>query len=270
MTGTGVGRVQRAALVSIARRTGVSGLSRVAWVSITRRTGISRVSRIARISVARLRIARISVNRIGWVAVIGARWGWRCSSESPKYPGCPSDRCSKGGSWPASRRSSNGSAGSRSQYSSTKAALDGIIGVCAGREAQREDGDYTRRSEVHCRFPLGRQPGRVDDDNGYIAPSLPTKPALRLCEPEGLAAVALENSLAEPVRADLVETVKIPCPRRRSLTSGPQNGLQTLGSRVRSGYTRPERCQTLEAHSVEVRGDSARQSLKSPGTGPRL
>jgi hypothetical protein len=33
-------------------------------------------------------------------------------------------------------------------------------------------------------------------------------PALRLCEPEGLAAAGLENLLAEPVRDDLVETVK--------------------------------------------------------------
>jgi adenylate cyclase len=30
-----------------------------------------------------------------------------------------------------------------------------------------------------------------------------------------------------------------------------QNGLQTLGSRVRSAYTRPGRCRTLEAHRVE-------------------
>ena len=33
-------------------------------------------------------------------------------------------------------------------------------------------------------------------------------PALRLCEPEGLAAVGLENLLGKPVRIALVETVK--------------------------------------------------------------
>jgi hypothetical protein len=33
-------------------------------------------------------------------------------------------------------------------------------------------------------------------------------PALRLCEPEGLAAVGLENLFAEPVRGDLAEMVK--------------------------------------------------------------
>jgi len=59
---------------------------------------------------------------------------------------------------------------------------------------------------------LSRRPstGLTDNDNGYIAPFLSTNPALRLCESEGLAAVGLENSLAEPVRADLVETVEKP------------------------------------------------------------
>jgi class 3 adenylate cyclase len=33
--------------------------------------------------------------------------------------------------------------------------------------------------------------------------------------------------------------------------SGPQNGLQTLGNGDRSGYTRPGRSRTLEAHRVE-------------------
>ena len=43
----------------------------------------------------------------------------------------------------------------------------------------------------------------TDNDNGYIVPFLSMKPALRRCEPKGLAAVGLENSLAEPVRDDL-------------------------------------------------------------------
>jgi hypothetical protein len=42
----------------------------------------------------------------------------------------------------------------------------------------------------------------------HNAPFLSINPALRLCEPEGLAAAGLENPLAEPVRDDLVETVK--------------------------------------------------------------
>jgi hypothetical protein len=92
-----------------------------------------------RISIARLRIARISVSRrsVGWVAEIGARWRRRCTRNSPEYPGCPSDRCSKGGSRPATCRCSNGSTRSRSQYAATKAALNRIIRVCAGRQAQR-------------------------------------------------------------------------------------------------------------------------------------
>src|SRR6516162_9233049 len=44
-------------------------------------------------------------------------------------------------------------------------------------------------------------------DNGYMAPILSTKPALRLRDPQGLAAVGLQDPLAEPVRDDLVETV---------------------------------------------------------------
>jgi hypothetical protein len=89
-TGTGVRRIGRRALISIARTTGVRGLSRAAWrrrgrgsgvgrvsrvvwrsvtrggvswlsrvalVSIARRTGVSGVSGVARISIARLRVA---------------------------------------------------------------------------------------------------------------------------------------------------------------------------------------------------------------------
>jgi len=91
----------------------VSAICIVARVSITR-IPIARVGGVPR---ARLWVARISVSGIsvGWVAVIGARWRWRCSSDPPEYPGCPSDRSSEGGSRPATRRSPNGSARSRSQ-----------------------------------------------------------------------------------------------------------------------------------------------------------
>ena len=73
---------------------------------------------------------------VRWVAVIGARWWWRRSRNSSDYSGCPSDRCSESGSWPATRRCANGSTRSRSQYPSAEAAFDGIVGVCAGGEAQ--------------------------------------------------------------------------------------------------------------------------------------
>ena len=89
---------------------------------------------------------------VGRVAIIGARWRWRGSSDPPKYSGRPSDRCSESGSRPATRRCSNGSTRSGSQDSSTKAALDGIIGVGAGREAQRQGGDQAWRNSAH--FPL--------------------------------------------------------------------------------------------------------------------
>jgi hypothetical protein len=44
----------------------------------------------------------------------------------------------------------------------------------------------------------------------YNAPFCSTNPAPRLCEPEGLTAAGLENSLAEPVRGDIDETRKNP------------------------------------------------------------
>jgi TolB-like protein/class 3 adenylate cyclase len=89
---------------------------------------------------------------------------------------------------------------------------------------------------------LSRRPstGLTDSDNGCNVLFLSTNPE-----------VGLQNLLAERVAVDLVETVKFPRPRRRGLTSEPQNGLQTLGSWVRSGYTRPGRSRTLEAHRVE-------------------
>jgi len=198
VTGTGVRRMGRRALISIARTTwvswpsrvawrrrgrgsriggesrvawrsvtrgGVGGLSCVAWVSIARRSGVSGVSRVALIAIAGLGVARISVRRrsvrrvaVGWVAEIGARWRWRCTSDSPEYPGCPSDRRSERGSRPATRRCSNRSTRSRTQYAPTKAALDGIIRVRAGREAQRRQRDHKGRKSGHCRSPLGRRP----------------------------------------------------------------------------------------------------------------
>src|SRR5205823_8948786 len=103
------------------------------------------------------------------------------------------------------------------------AALNRIIRVCAGREAQRRQRDHQGRKSGHHRSPLGRQPGRTDNDNGYIAPFLSTNPALRLCEPEALAAVGLENLLAEPVRGDLVETVGKPPSASDNALSGSQN-----------------------------------------------
>ena len=167
VTGTGVGRIGRGALISIARSTGVSGLSRITWVCIARRTGVSGVSRVTWVSIARLRVARISVGGIsvsrrsvGRVAEIGARWGWRGTRNSSEYPGCPSDGRSERGSRPATRRCSNGSTRSRSQYAPTKAALNRVIRVGAGRETQRRHGNHKGRNSGHCCSPVGRRPGR--------------------------------------------------------------------------------------------------------------
>jgi hypothetical protein len=137
--GTGVGGIFRVAWRSIGRESGVGGVCRVAWVSIARRTGVGGLSRVVWVSVARSCVARISVSRgtVGWVAVICARWGWWCTSDSRNYPRCPSDRCSEGGSRPTTCRCSDGSTRSRSPKAPAKAAFDRIIGVCAGREAQR-------------------------------------------------------------------------------------------------------------------------------------
>jgi len=154
VTETGVRRIGRSTLISIARSNGISGLSRAAWrrrgwgcgvgvsrvawrcvtrggvgglscvVSIVRRSGVSGVSRIAliAIAIAGVGVARISVRRrsvrrvaVGWVAEIGAGWRRWCTCDSPKYPGSPSDGCSEGGSRPATRRCSDGSTRSRSQ-----------------------------------------------------------------------------------------------------------------------------------------------------------
>jgi hypothetical protein len=46
--------------------------------------------------------------------------------------------------------------------------------------------------------------------NGYVALFLSMNPALRLCEPEGLTAEGLENSLAEPVGGGPVSDGEIP------------------------------------------------------------
>jgi hypothetical protein len=201
VTGTGVRRIGRSTLISIARSTGISGLPRVAWrrigrgsgvgvsrvawrsvtrggvgglscvVSIARRSGVSGVSRVALIAIAGLGVARISVRRrsvsrvavgwvaVGWVAEIGAGWGRWCTCDSPKYPGCPSDCCSEGGSGPATRRCSNGSTRSRSQYATTKATLNRIIRVGAGREAQRRHDNQIGRYLGHYPSSLSRRPG---------------------------------------------------------------------------------------------------------------
>jgi hypothetical protein len=159
ITRTGIGGVWRAALVSIGG-TGVGRVSRVAWVSIAWRTGISGVSRVARISIARLWVARISVSSrsVGWVAEIGAGWRWRCTRNSPKYPGSPSDGCSEGGSRPATCRCSNGRSRGRSQYAATQAALNGIIRVCAGRDTQGRRGNQIGRNSAHYPTSLRRRP----------------------------------------------------------------------------------------------------------------
>ena len=150
VTGTGVGRIGRRALISIARRTGVRGVSRVTWISIAR-------LRVARISVGGISVSRRSVGR---VAEIGARWGWRGTRNSSEYPSCPSDGRSERGSRPATRRCSNGSTRSRSQYAPTKAALNRVIRVGAGRETQRRHGNHKGRNSGHCCSPVGRRPGR--------------------------------------------------------------------------------------------------------------
>jgi hypothetical protein len=79
---TGISGVSRVARRSIARGTRVGGVPRVAWVSIARRTGVAGLSRVAWVSIARLCVTRIPVSRrsVGWVAVVGARWRWRCTS----------------------------------------------------------------------------------------------------------------------------------------------------------------------------------------------
>jgi len=108
----GVSRVSQVAGWSIARGTGISGVPPIAVVSIGRGSEVTGTSRIAWVSVGHWWIARISVSRIpisgrsvawvaipvGRVAVIGARWWRRCSSDAPKYSGCSTDRRSEGAS----------------------------------------------------------------------------------------------------------------------------------------------------------------------------
>lgn len=142
----------------------MSGGSRVALVPISLRARITIRTRVARIPVGRrwiawisigcIRVSGISVNRIAVsrVTVIGARWRCRCSRDSAKYPGCPSNRCSEGSSRPTARRGSNSSARGRAHYPSAEAALDGIIGVCTSHKAQPQCPNHKRRGSDHRSF----------------------------------------------------------------------------------------------------------------------
>jgi hypothetical protein len=67
ITGTGTGRVCRAARVSIGRGIGVGGVSRVARQFIPRRTGVSGATRVAWVCVAR-RAGVSGATRVAWVA----------------------------------------------------------------------------------------------------------------------------------------------------------------------------------------------------------
>jgi len=219
-----VHRISHVALVSITRRARIGRVSRVAWVSVTWRARIGGISRmawvcIARLSIARRCVTRISVSRrpigrisvavpVGGVTVISAGRRWRCSRDPTKYPGRPSNSRAEGGSWPTPCRCPNRRTGGRSPKTTGKAALDGIIGVGAGREAQRQSGDHARRNSGQFPLPWPVNSADLTEDNGYIAPFLSRKPQLCFREPKGLAAVSVENSSAEPLRGDLVETMK--------------------------------------------------------------
>ena len=223
--GTGFSGVSGIAVVFVARRTGVSGMFRVAGVSVVGRagvagfpkaalisrnrgTGVTGSPRVSRISIAGLRIgwvSRISVSRIpvsgisvawvaipvGWVAVIGARWRRRCSSDTPEDPGCPSDRRSKSGSRSATGCCSDRCTRRGSQYSSAKAALNGIIWVCAGREPEDRRRDDKVDYSPHSRSLSTLENRRCGEHRTLTASALGAR---------RLAAVGLQNSPAGPVR----------------------------------------------------------------------
>jgi hypothetical protein len=65
------------------------------------------------------------------------------------------------------------------------------------------------------------------------------------------SSVGLENLLAKRVCGGLVETLKKPRPRWIWLTSGPQNGLQTLDLSPELAVLRVGRYRALEAQTVE-------------------
>jgi len=108
--------------------------------------------------------------------------------------------------------------------------------VCACRGAQPYDSNHKGRSSAHYGSP--KVVDRIESTSGnqIFEPFFSTIPA-----------IGLRTPLAEPVRGDLLGC----CPSRTRLTSGPQNGLQALGSCFRSGYNRSGRYRTLEAHRVE-------------------
>ena len=141
----------------------------------------------------------------GWVSEIGARWGWRCISDSPKYPGCPSDRCSEGGSRPATRRCPNISTRGRSPKTTSKSrAGRDHRGLCRPRGPTPR---WRSRRALFGSFSLScssTQPNRqpITDTSHPFSQGIQ-----RFGSASGRASSGLENCLAEPVRGDLVRIV---------------------------------------------------------------
>jgi hypothetical protein len=202
---------------------------------------------------------------------IGAGWRRWCTCDSSKNPGCPSDRCSEGRSRPATRRCSNGSTRSGSQYATAEAALNRIIRVCAGRETQGQRGNQIGRNSGHYRSPVGRR--LVEPTNGQRI-----QRTLSLDESSASALRARRaysgrsrKLLGRPSMWPILSRRWKPCPRPKWLTSGPQNGLQTLGTLARSGYTRPGRTEPwkLTGSNESYRRSSQRMSRLQPPDGAR-
>ena len=64
-----------------------------------------------------------------------------------------------------------------------KPALDGIIRVCAGREAQHQSGDYAGRNSGHTAFPQVVDRVQPTTARRIFAPFLATNPGMRLENP---------------------------------------------------------------------------------------
>ena len=227
------------------------------WISVAGR-------RVGWVSIGGITVTRIPVTRkisIGWVAVIGARWRRRCARDTSKNSGCPSDRRSQGGSWPATRRRSNRSTGSRSPKPTGKTALDGIIGVCAGREAQRQSGDYAGRNSSHTAFPQVVDRVQPTSARQIFVPFLATNPGMRLENP-GQAATGKRPPAASLVRVDATT-------RRMRLRQNANNRArhkrsenQIHRTRVLEVRIQPKRCHVSSSSRSRRVAERGRDQIK--------
>jgi hypothetical protein len=222
------------------------------WISVAGR-------RVGWVSIGGITVTRIPVARkisIGWVAVIGARWRWRSARDTSKNSGCPSDRRPQGGSWPATRCRSNRSTGSRSPKPTGKTALDGIIGVCARRQAQHQSGDYAGRNSGHTAFPQVVDRVQPTSARRIFAPFLATNPGM--CPENPGQAATGKRAPAASLVLRFHDAQDVPQAEREQ-SSATQKERKPDSSHPRTGSSNP----------VPSSGESLKLDHRDPASGDR-